>query len=127
MKSILLELNWQIRAGQGMSVLVGRRNSGGEIFDADKVGCVVMLRHWRPDDRFQPIGMKAPVKLQDLFTNQKIPREHRRALVVGQTRNGEIFWVEGLRLAEKFKLERGTSLQLRWRWQRRVKLPSPAI
>jgi tRNA(Ile)-lysidine synthase len=91
---------------------------GREMFDADRVGTAVGLRHWRAGDRFQPLGMKTPVKLQNLFTNARIPRDQRRGLVVAVAR-GEIFWVEGLRMAERFKLSATTKARLVWRWRRR--------
>jgi tRNA(Ile)-lysidine synthase len=98
------------------------RDSGNgsnfEFFDAHKVGTQMVLRHWEPGDRFQPIGMKARVKVQDLFTNQKIPRARRRQLAVGVTAKGELFWVEGLRLGERFKLDAGTVQRLKWEWER---------
>jgi len=90
---------------------------GREIFDAAKIGGSVTLRHWRAGDRFQPLGMPKAVKLQDLFTNAKIPRERRRELLVA-TAHGEIFWVEGLRMAEQFKLTEGTERGVVWRWKR---------
>jgi len=89
-----------------------------EVFDADAVGAAITLRHWQPGDRFQPIGMPEPVKLQDWFTNQKIPSSRRRELVVATTAGGEIFWVEGLRISERFKLAKRTRRRLAWRWQR---------
>ncbi|MCL5098121.1 MAG: tRNA lysidine(34) synthetase TilS [Candidatus Omnitrophica bacterium] len=92
--------------------------SGQEHFDAGKVGRFITLRHWLPGDRFQPIGMPAPVKLQDLFTNRRIPREWRRQLVVGVVEKGDIFWVEGLRIADGFKLDSRTRNCLSWQWQR---------
>ena len=88
-----------------------------ESFDADKVGGRITLRHWRPGDRFQPIGLKLPAKLQDLFTNRKIPRARRRELMVAATEDGEIFWVEGLRISENFKLTPQTKRRLVWRWR----------
>jgi tRNA(Ile)-lysidine synthase len=88
-----------------------------ESFDADKVGGKITLRHWRPGDRFQPIGLKSSVKLQDLFTNRKIPRARRRELMVAAAENGEIFWVEGLRISENFKLTPQTKRRLVWRWR----------
>lgn len=94
------------------------RQPGREIFDADKLGGRIRLRHWRPGDRFQPIGMKRPVKLQDIFTNQKIPRRSRYELVVGTTASGQLFWVEGLRIGEHFKLDKGTKVLLKWEWYR---------
>ena len=89
-----------------------------EFFDADKVGDEIILRHWRAGDRFQPIGMQSAVKLQDLFVNAKIPAEHRRSLVVATTLTGGVFWVEGLRIGEKFKLTEATEWQLRWDWSK---------
>jgi tRNA(Ile)-lysidine synthase len=92
--------------------------SGMELFDAAKVGNTVLLRHWRRGDRFQPIGMAAPLKLQDLFVNAKIERSFRHELVVATTASGELFWVEGLRMAEGFKLDKQSRQRLKWQWQR---------
>ena len=89
-----------------------------ESFDADKVGGRIMLRHWCAGDRCQPIGMRSSVKLQDLFTNWKIPRARRRELMVAAAENGEIFWIEGLRISENFKLTPQTQRRLTWCWQR---------
>ncbi|HWF19754.1 MAG TPA: tRNA lysidine(34) synthetase TilS, partial [Verrucomicrobiae bacterium] len=89
-----------------------------EFFDADKIGSSLILRHWRPGDRFQPIGMGFSVKLQDLFMNQKILRSQRHRLIVGATSKGEVYWVEGLRLAERFKLDKKTIRVLKWCWDR---------
>jgi tRNA(Ile)-lysidine synthase len=94
--------------------------AGREFFDADKVSGKIILRHWRAGDRFQPIGLKSPVKLQDLFTNAKIPRERRRGLIVAESADGEIFWVEGLRISENFKLTPETKRRLAWNWQKAV-------
>ena len=86
-----------------------------ECFDADRVGGKIRLRHWRPGDRFQPIGLKSAVKLQDLFVNAKIPAARRRELVLAATASGEIFWVDGLRIGEQFKLTPTTRRMLVWR------------
>lgn len=85
-----------------------------EFFDADKIGGKIILRHWQPGDRFQPIGMKSPKKLQDLFVNAKIPHARRRHLVLATAESGEIFWVEGLRISENFKVAAQTERQLVW-------------
>jgi tRNA(Ile)-lysidine synthase len=89
-----------------------------EYFDADKVGAPICLRCWQPGDRFQPIGTGSARKLQDLFTNLKVPRDERRRRVVAATGQGELFWVEGLRMAEKFKLDENTVRKLKWSWRR---------
>ena len=89
-----------------------------EIFDAERVGTHIILRHWQAGDRFQPIGMATAVKLQDWFTNRKISRERRHKLIVATTGRGEIFWVEGERIAEQFKLTSETRARLVWSWKR---------
>ena len=94
------------------------QKDGWEMFDADKIGGEIVLRHWRAGDRFQPIGLRAAVKLQDLFVNAKIPAARRRTLVLATTAAGGIFWVEGLRIGEPFKLTPGTKRQLRWDWSK---------
>jgi tRNA(Ile)-lysidine synthase len=107
---------WKIcLRGAGQQLKAG---PGRECFDADKVGSPVRLRHWRPGDRFQPIGMASSVKLQDFFTNQKVPRGRRRQLLVAAAANGEVFWVEGMRISERFKLTNETIRCLHWRWKR---------
>jgi tRNA(Ile)-lysidine synthase len=77
-----------------------------------------MLRHWRAGDRFWPAGLKSAAKLQDLFTNAKIPRERRCELILATTAAGEIFWVEGLRISENFKLTPQTRRRLVWCWRK---------
>ncbi len=110
-----LELGWESVPGRGF--VRPKTMPQCEFFDADQVGAKVVLRHWRPGDRFQPIGMKAAVKLQDWFTNQKLPATRRRQLWLAATVAGDIFWVEGLRIGERFKLTAQTRNVLVWRWR----------
>jgi tRNA(Ile)-lysidine synthase len=111
-------VRWEVRGARAGTVRAHPIRVNLERFDADKVGRAIVLRHWRPGDRFQPIGMGSAVKLQDLFVNAKVPKEERHRLLVAATANGEVFWVEGLRLSERFKLDSGTTRQLHWMWKR---------
>lgn len=112
-----LKLRWRIARKHEARIT---RQPGTECFDADQVGDVIKLRHWQPGDRFQPIGMPTALKLQDWFVNQKIPAERRRRLVLATTARGEIFWIEGLRIGERFKLTAQTRRQLHWSWAREL-------
>jgi len=40
------------------------------------------------------------------------------SLAVATTAAGEIFWVEGQRIGERFKLDKRTVQRLKWRWRR---------
>ena len=109
-------ISWRVR-----NVSVSPRltsESGVEFFDANTVGDEIVLRHWQPGDRFQPIGMAAAVKVQDLFTNAKVPRSERHRRLIAATPRGEIFWVEGVRISERHKIRAQTCRILEWRWRR---------
>ena len=89
----------------------------GELLDADRVGKNIVLRYWRPGDRFQPIGMKQSVKLQDLFTNAKIPAHEKRRRVLASTEQDQLFWIQNLRIGDLAKITQKTKRFLQWNWQ----------
>ena len=111
-----MRIRWHLDTGRRFSLPGGQK--AREFFDADKVGNEITLRHWRAGDRFQPMGFKSAAKLQNLFTNAKIPRARRHSLIVAETAGGEIFWVEDLRMAENFKLTPRTRRRFIWHWHR---------
>jgi hypothetical protein len=53
-----------------------------------------------------------------LFTNARIPAGERRRRVLACTAEGAIFWVEGLRIGESFKVTSDSRRRLVWRWRR---------
>ncbi|HEV2694070.1 MAG TPA: tRNA lysidine(34) synthetase TilS, partial [Verrucomicrobiae bacterium] len=112
-----VKFQWVLKKQGGMPKRLASA-PGTERFDAEKVGNKIVMRHWRAGDRFQPSGLKTAVKLQDLFVNAKISAVRRRELVVATTAAGELFWVEGLRIGENFKLTLATKHQLVWHWSR---------
>ncbi|HEX3989088.1 MAG TPA: tRNA lysidine(34) synthetase TilS [Verrucomicrobiae bacterium] len=112
-----LGLSWKIGRVRGTKFTA---EPNVEYFDADKVGPRICLRHWQPGDRFQPIGAATPRKLQDLLTNAKIPRAERHRRIVAVTDSDEPFWVEGLRISERFKLTPATVRRLKWQWLREM-------
>lgn len=110
-----LRFTWRIvRCPKSFSPV---RKAGLEFFDADRVGARVVLRHWRAGDRFQPIGLPAPTKLQDWFTNRKIPVARRRRLILAETERGEVFWVEEERIGEAAKVTAATRRLLEFKWK----------
>lgn len=112
-KSIFGGATLRCRTGGGEQAEAG---PGVEFFDADRVGPRVVLRHWRAGDRFEPIGLGRAARLQDLFTNAKVPALEKRERVIACTGNGEIFWVQGLRIGEMAKVQPQTTRFLEWRW-----------
>lgn len=110
-------LEWEIQKGGLEKLTHLSSNVGEEVFDADRIGKKVLLRHWRAGDRLQPIGASGSVKLQDWFINEKIHAKQRRTLIVAEAPNRGIFWVQGMRIAEGFKVTSATRNLLVWKCQ----------
>lgn len=81
---------------------------GEEVVSATALGPVVTVRAWREGDRMRPAGLGGTKTLQDLFTDGKVPRELRRALPVVEA-GGEIAWVAGVAVGERFRAARESS------------------
>jgi tRNA(Ile)-lysidine synthase len=62
------------------------------------------LRRRRPGDRFQPLGMSAPKKLQDFLVDARVPRDERDAIPLVCNGARGIVWVVGQRPAEWAKV-----------------------
>ena len=67
--------------------------------DADAAGADLRLRARVRGDRFQPLGMDQPVRLQDVLVNAKVPRGERDDLPLVVSERG-IAWVPGVRVAQ---------------------------
>ena len=82
------------------------------LLDADRAGKELLVRRWQPGDRFIPLGMSGHKKLQDFFVDRKVPR-HQRKTVPLVVSAGQIAWVVGYRVDERFKVTGSTRRILR--------------
>ncbi|HTB63053.1 MAG TPA: tRNA lysidine(34) synthetase TilS [Opitutales bacterium] len=57
---------------------------------------VFRVRTWQPGDRYRPLGAPGRRKLQDLFTDKKIPARERRRLPVVCSEGDQPLWAPGL-------------------------------
>ncbi len=73
------------------------------VLDAEKTGVSLAVRGRRDGDFFYPLGFGGRKKLQDLFVDEKIPRDERGGVPVVVAPGGDIIWVAGLRGDERFK------------------------
>ena len=71
----------------------------GERFAAKSLPDVLTIRSWRAGDRMVPFGQTKPKKLQDIFSDAKIPREKRHQIPL-VCADDTIIWVPGVRRAE---------------------------
>jgi tRNA(Ile)-lysidine synthase len=88
--------DWEVEA---------RLGAPGEV-SVHALGASVLVRPWREGDRMRPVGVGGSKTLQDLFTDRKVPRALRRTLPVVES-SGEIVWVAGVALDERFAAPQG--------------------
>lgn len=62
-----------------------------------------VVRNRRSGDRFQPLGLARPKKLKDFLIDRKIDAELRDRLPL-LVWNGEIVWIAGVEVSERFKV-----------------------
>jgi tRNA(Ile)-lysidine synthase len=78
----------------------------GEVFAAACLAPDLQVRAWDPGDRMVPFGRTTPVKLQDLFTAARVPRERRSSIPVVLS-GATVLWVPGVRRAEFGRVQPG--------------------
>jgi tRNA(Ile)-lysidine synthase len=72
------------------------------------------LRHWQAGDLFCPLGMGGKAKkLQDYFSDEKIDRFARERTWILCNGDGQLMWVLGKRVDERFKVQEGENEVLR--------------
>lgn len=76
--------------------------------DADLLGEKLLIRSRRPGDRFIPLGMSGHKKVKDFLIDQKVERFERDLMPIVTTAQGEIIWLVGYRLDERFKVSQQT-------------------
>lgn len=82
-------------------------NERNALLDMDKLSFPLKVRGWQEGDQFQPLGMKGKKKLSDFMIDRKIPVNLKRHIRVIESA-GEIVWVVGLRIDERFKVTPAT-------------------
>ncbi|MCA1958307.1 MAG: tRNA lysidine(34) synthetase TilS [Nitrospira sp.] len=75
------------------------------VVDANKISEGLVVRSWKPGDRFYPFGMGGrSKKLQDFFTDLKVPVRERRHVPIVEASEG-IVWVVGYRQDNRWSVD----------------------
>ncbi|MBM4283986.1 MAG: tRNA lysidine(34) synthetase TilS [Deltaproteobacteria bacterium] len=92
-------LSWRtVEAGRRISP----KEPGVAVLDRDALTLPLLARHYRAGDRFRREGAPGAGKLQDVFTDLKVPRWLRGHLPLLES-GGAVVWVLGLGVARPFK------------------------
>jgi tRNA(Ile)-lysidine synthase len=82
------------------------------VLDRVALGPELLVRSWRPGDRIAQLGLGGTKSLQDLFVERRVPRRERDRVAVVEAA-GEIAWVAGLAMSERFKVTPATTEAIR--------------
>ena len=85
--------------------------------DFDKLKFPLELRTWEKGDWFVPLGMKGKKKLSDFMIDKKIPLNLKNRIIVLLS-GGNIAWVVGYRLDDRFKVQDDTKKVLKITYQK---------
>ena len=106
---------WRVRAS--VTQPGGKAEGFGACLDLDEAGSDLVVRGRKAGDRFQPLGMGEPKKLQDFMVDAKIPRSWRERVPLVCSPEG-IIWVVGWRIAERVRVTDSTKQVLRLEFER---------
>ncbi|MDD3776623.1 MAG: tRNA lysidine(34) synthetase TilS [Actinomycetota bacterium] len=85
--------------------------------DYGKIRFPVKIRNWEKGDRFKPLGLTGDKKLQDFFTDLKIPG-YQKSMVPIFVDKEKIIWVGGHRVDHRARITSGTKKVLHIKiWQ----------
>ena len=93
---------WQMHLEQ-TARLTPDQGSQTALLDAAKLVFPLRWRKWQAGDHFYPLGMTHRKKISDFLIDNKIPAGAKERVTVVESA-GEIVWVAGHRIDERFKI-----------------------
>jgi tRNA(Ile)-lysidine synthase len=81
--------------------------------DFEKIVFPLSLRRWRTGDRFIPLGMKGTKLLSDFFVDKHFSQLDKEQALLLLSGNGDIIWLVGHRIDDRYKVEDETKQILR--------------
>ncbi|MCI0706985.1 MAG: tRNA lysidine(34) synthetase TilS [Ignavibacteriae bacterium] len=101
--------NFEFAAERQSSLPTELRGNGSvEFVDSERLNGPLVLRNWHAGDWFIPLGLHNRKKLSDFFIDAKVPRHQKHDIPV-LVSGGDIVWVCGYRLDERFMVSPKTA------------------
>lgn len=107
-----LKIKSEMVDGKSKAVDWSHTENNVAFLDWTKLKPPFVLRSRRRGDRFRPLGMKGTKSVADFLIDAKIPRHLRDELPV-LTSKGEIVWLVGQRISDRFKVTKNTKKVLK--------------
>jgi len=77
------------------------------VLDLEKLAPTLIWRVWQAGDSFVPLGMSQHKKVSDFLIDEKVPVTLKSGVTVLES-NGEIVWIVGYRIDDRYKLTKIT-------------------
>lgn len=100
--------NYKITLLHDDSPLIIKNNPLAVSIDTELLVYPLTIRPWQQSDNFYPLGMRTRQKLSDFFIQQKIPVHQKNNVPLLVNGNGDIMWIAGYRLSDKYKVTDNT-------------------
>ena len=84
------------------------RSPQNAMLDRGMLKFPLRLRYWREGDKFRPLGMKKFKKISDFLIDLKVPLIAKKEVKVLCDADGEVVWVQGYRIDDRFKVSPAT-------------------
>jgi tRNA(Ile)-lysidine synthase len=97
----IAELGTTLRATAIREQLAHKSAEVDGLLRAELLGQDLVIRNWRPGDRFWPVHSKSEEKLKRLFSEQHIPEEQRQSWPLVLC-DAQIVWVQGFPVSRAF-------------------------
>ncbi|MFO8022683.1 MAG: tRNA lysidine(34) synthetase TilS, partial [Perlabentimonas sp.] len=104
-----LKLVFKLRAIDGNFQVP--KNHSTAALDYNKLSFPLTIRPWHEGDWFIPFGMDGRKKISDFIIDQKIPLHHKKQVFVLES-NGDIVWVIGYRIDNRYCIDNSTTKTL---------------
>jgi tRNA(Ile)-lysidine synthase len=95
----LREIDWPPKRGE--------TSKDGAVLDSERLRFPLVLRNWRPGDRFRPQGHQTARKLKRLLNEKRVGRWKRNGWPV-LTSGGKLIWARGFAVAAEYAPNEGT-------------------
>jgi tRNA(Ile)-lysidine synthase len=98
----IAELALRVEASLVARESVSADQQGG-LLDPAKLASELVVRNWRPGDRFWPAHTKSSKKIKDLLTSHHIAGPDKAFWPVAVTASGKIAWIPGFEVPAEFQ------------------------
>ncbi|MBN2126227.1 MAG: tRNA lysidine(34) synthetase TilS [Deltaproteobacteria bacterium] len=109
----------------GFSLTLCERDNPGDVredrsprmalLDRDRIVYPLLVRNFRPGDRFVPLGMSGHKKVKDFFIDRRVPSEQRANLPILFC-GDDLVWICGHRIDHRYRVTPATKNVLEVAW-----------